>query len=200
MKLDRINHYMRWQKLPGTLRKRVNDYYEYMWTCHAELSAKGLVDELPEPLQVEIRTLIKSRLIDSQPLFLHLEPDLMLRLVDALVSFVAIPHQQIVSEGEVGTRMYFLVSGEAIVYCARPPLDPELKRQREAAQKKSPWPLLRSLSGQARRWRLGRRSSGLEENPDDTPAIRKLRDTIRRNLQELVAAPRRDSMERALRV
>ena len=120
LKLDRINHYMRWQRLPRSLRGRVNDYYEYMWTCHGAQSGKDLVDELPDPLKVEIRTLIKSRLIDSQPLFLHLDPDLMLRLVDALVAFVAIPNQEIVAEGDVGTRMYFLVSGEAIVYCKMP--------------------------------------------------------------------------------
>ena len=280
MKLDRINHYMRWQKLPNGLRKRVNEYYEYMWTCHAELSAKGLVDELPEPLQVEIRTLIKSRLIDSQPLFLHLEPTLMLRLVDALVSFVAIPHQQIVAEGEVGTRMYarpggklgfapsferttcqrgehqsircscdlrrgrgvadssprnirvaaapsprlvaaeyprrgrgvaatrprhvraakvsrrryFLVSGEAIVYCARPALDPELQAQREAELQRKRWPLLRTLSKNATRWRF-RRGSNTMEAQEDTPAIRRLRETVRRNLHNLVNQPRRESME-----
>ena len=44
--LDTINHYMRYRRVPTRLRKQVNAYFQYLWTCMRGLDDTDVMESM----------------------------------------------------------------------------------------------------------------------------------------------------------
>lgn len=103
-------------KFPPDYVRRVNDFLEYQWTSGATIDAGAIMKDLPPPLQLELRMCLNRKIIDTQPLFWELGPELMMVLITALKSTITTPNETLIREGDASDLLFFLVHGECVAY------------------------------------------------------------------------------------
>merc|ERR1712146_553243 len=74
-----------------------------------------LLRELPPTLSREISRRIYTAFLSSVPLFRGLSDELILKLCEKMNPMIALKHQQIIVEGQVGSELYLVLKGEVEV-------------------------------------------------------------------------------------
>jgi potassium voltage-gated channel Eag-related subfamily H protein 7 len=114
--MDSINQYLRFRRVPSELRLKIRNYYKYLWLTGQALHHKKLFDSLPQTLSLQLNLALKRKLIETSSLFKHCSPVSVVSIIRRLVSFVAVPEERIMKQGELGTRVYFIVRGGCSVW------------------------------------------------------------------------------------
>ena len=113
-----VNRYMRRKGLPRSLQFRVRRYLDYLW----EIKKKNKMDEksilvlLSEPLRDEIYSHIHGVVIKACKIFDTFEPNFISQLARTLINETFAPGDTIVEEGEMTSKMYFILNGKVIIY------------------------------------------------------------------------------------
>ena len=112
-KLDRVQTYMRERDIPRSIQRQVMDYYQYMWEYNKGTSTgdDDLVD-LPEGLQAQIALHLHRGLVESVPIFQGASPAFIERIIIRLKPEVHPPSHYVIREGEIGSEMYFVKTGQ----------------------------------------------------------------------------------------
>ncbi len=100
---------MRHRELPHELNTRVRNYYEYMWARRRGLKEDLFLNDLPEPLRLEILMHMTRDLRKSVPLFKYCSPMLRNILLMALRLQTYAPEDYIIREVKLGKRFFSLV-------------------------------------------------------------------------------------------
>jgi len=113
-KLDAINDYMRYKKIPEELQDEVRQYYNYMWKSGKGLEQNEAVDRLPVVLRTKMNFHMNHHSIRKVSLFEGVAGDLefMGEIVKSLRPRIGLPNSYIVKKGEYGTEMFFISRGE----------------------------------------------------------------------------------------
>ncbi|KAJ3114481.1 anaphase-promoting complex subunit Hcn1 [Phlyctochytrium bullatum] len=122
-KLDELNDYMDWKRLPPDIRDKVRHYYalKYRGKFFEEHS---LLDTLNQSLRNQIAMHNCRQLIDQVP-FLRRDIDdgrtesFIGRIAKAMVACFFVKGDVICTEGEMGMEMFFIVSGRVHVIVNR---------------------------------------------------------------------------------
>ncbi|KAJ3108758.1 Potassium/sodium hyperpolarization-activated cyclic nucleotide-gated channel 4 [Phlyctochytrium planicorne] len=118
-KLDELNDYMKWKKLPEHLKVKMRHYYNLKYRGKF-FEEHSLLDTLNESLRNEIAMYNCRDLIDQVP-FLQREVDdgrtqsFVGRIAKSMVACFYVKGDVICTEGELGMEMYFIVSGQVNV-------------------------------------------------------------------------------------
>jgi CRP-like cAMP-binding protein len=113
-KMDAINDYMQYKKIPDELQSEVRNYFMYLWKSGKGLDKNQVLDDLPSYLKNKMSTFLNSELIKKVPLFASCkeDPDFVTEVVKSLRPRICLPNSFVVRKGEIGTEMYFVSRGE----------------------------------------------------------------------------------------
>jgi voltage-gated potassium channel len=110
-KIDSIKLYLRYRGVPVNLNNRVRNYYEYRWVNHRGLEEQKILNDLPDPLRLEVMMQLTKGLLDNVPLFKHSSKNLKNVLLLALKARTYNPNSYIVRSGETAKEIFFISKG-----------------------------------------------------------------------------------------
>eukprot|EP01061_Rhynchopus_euleeides_P023271 TRINITY_DN37949_c0_g1_i1.p2 TRINITY_DN37949_c0_g1~~TRINITY_DN37949_c0_g1_i1.p2 ORF type:complete len:538 (+),score=221.78 TRINITY_DN37949_c0_g1_i1:100-1713(+) len=113
-KMDGINDYMKYKRIPQDLQNEVRNYYTYLWKSGKGLDKNKVLDDLPPYLKNKMSVILNSEIIKKVPLFQQCKDDteFINEIVKCLKPRVCLPNSFVVRKGEVGTEMFFVSRGE----------------------------------------------------------------------------------------
>lgn len=113
-KMDGINDYMKYKRIPVDLQNEVRSYYSYLWKSGKGLDKNKVLDDLPPYLKNKMNVYLNSEIIKKVSLFETCKDDqeFITEVVKCLKSRVCLPNSFVVRKGEMGTEMYFISRGE----------------------------------------------------------------------------------------
>merc|ERR1712123_511310 len=109
-KYSSVKHYMIFRKLPLELRKRISDYYENRYQGKM-FNEKQILRELNPVLREHIVNHNCRELVDSVPFFEKADPEFVSALVTLLKFEVYLFNDEIIREGTIGRKMFFISRG-----------------------------------------------------------------------------------------
>ena len=110
LKVVMLNEYMELKAFPKHLRVRIKRYYDYMWSRQRGVDEDIILNDLPNPLRMEVQNFVNGGIIRSIPFFQNVI-DLMRRLLSILRPAVFLPGDYIIHAGEFGQEMFLLERG-----------------------------------------------------------------------------------------
>ncbi len=110
-RLEDARNYMRVQRIPDPLQKRVGHYYQYLWETRKGLSNDRFMTELPQTLRLDIALYLNRNSLGKVALFKDASDVFIRAVVDKLEPQVYLPDDWIIRQGEFGNCMYFLCRG-----------------------------------------------------------------------------------------
>eukprot|EP00002_Diphylleia_rotans_P011640 TRINITY_DN2294_c0_g1_i1.p1 TRINITY_DN2294_c0_g1~~TRINITY_DN2294_c0_g1_i1.p1 ORF type:complete len:293 (-),score=40.41 TRINITY_DN2294_c0_g1_i1:447-1325(-) len=114
-RLQGVNEYMRYRKLPETTRTRVREYYERIWYLNQGLDETAIIEDLPRDLRTEVATFVHQTLLQKVPLFRDAGDAFIRALALRIKPELCLPGDFIFRQGERGAEMYFLSRGKVEV-------------------------------------------------------------------------------------
>ena len=113
-----VNSYMKKKSLPQELRFRVRRYLDYIWENKKKqkLDEKQVLNLLSEPLRDEIYSHINASVIKLCKVFDVYEAYFIAQLTRTLENETYAPGDVIFEEGELSSKMYFVVHGKIDIY------------------------------------------------------------------------------------
>ncbi|XP_003739592.1 potassium/sodium hyperpolarization-activated cyclic nucleotide-gated channel 2 [Galendromus occidentalis] len=113
-KMREVEDYMSFRRFPRDLRLRVRDYFERRYRGHV-FNEDDILESMSEPLREMVMLHNCQATIRMVPFFANTEPAFINELVTRLRFDFYQPDDVIVSEGTIGTKMFFLQSGKVTV-------------------------------------------------------------------------------------
>jgi len=110
-KLEKVSTFLAYKKIPRPLQRQVFDYFEYLWESRRGFDEQSVLDELPQPLRVNIAMQINQDMIAKVPFFSNAKLDLIREIVLNLMPVVYPPGEDIIKTGELANDMFFISSG-----------------------------------------------------------------------------------------
>jgi voltage-gated potassium channel len=117
-KLDRMNAFLSYRRVPAPLHRKINEYYEYLWETRRGYDESSVLDDLPDPLRLAVALHINRRIIEKVPIFEKAGDDLIRDIILNLQPVVFTPGDIVVRAGELGFDMYFISGGSVDVVSA----------------------------------------------------------------------------------
>lgn len=109
--LDKIENFMRSNRIPHELRSKVRTYYNFLWKNHRGYQNQSLIEGLPAKLQSELYFFINRSIIEKVSFFKGAGPDLIEDLMHELKPRIFAPGEKIFRAGEAGDALYFIQNG-----------------------------------------------------------------------------------------
>jgi len=113
-KMTEMDEYMNFCKVPIELRNRVRDYYEVRFKGKM-FNETDILNELNPLLREKIVNFNCRALIKSVEFLATADPEFVAELISQLQFEVYLPGDEIITEGEKGTHMYFISQGSVQV-------------------------------------------------------------------------------------
>ena len=113
-----VNSYMKKRTLPRELQFRVRRYLDYIWENKKKqkLDEKAVLNLLSEPLRDEIYSHINASVIKLCQVFDVYEAYFIAQLTRTLENETYAPGDVVFEEGEISSKMYFLLHGKIDIY------------------------------------------------------------------------------------
>lgn len=117
-KMDRINAFFRYRKIPESLQTRVHDYFNYVWLTQRGYDENSVLNELPTNIKTEVALYLKSELLDKVEMFHNSSDSLKREMALNMRSAIYLPNEVIINYGDIGEEMYFISRGKVSVLSA----------------------------------------------------------------------------------
>ncbi|MFH1067638.1 MAG: ion transporter [bacterium] len=114
-KLERLNAFMNYKKVPLDLRRRIMDYHAYLWESGLGYDENSLLEELPRSLRNAVYLFLNKEIIEKVPVFQKANAVILRELMTQMKLQVFTPGDYILLYGEVGKAMYFISRGKVEV-------------------------------------------------------------------------------------
>ncbi len=110
--IDGLASLMHYRTIPTQLRKRIVDFYTYMWKRRLGYDETAFLESLPENLQTEVALQLKKDAIKKISLFKNTSNEFKREIALLLKPIFLTPGDYIFKAGDYGEEMYFIVNGE----------------------------------------------------------------------------------------
>ncbi len=110
-KLDTINSFLKYKKIPHELANRIRGYYINLWEFRHGIDEKDIWDELPTALKIDVSLFLHEKLISVVPFFRNASEDLKREVVQELKPMAFMKGDLIFREGDVPHHMFFIAKG-----------------------------------------------------------------------------------------
>ncbi|XP_022670324.1 potassium/sodium hyperpolarization-activated cyclic nucleotide-gated channel 1-like isoform X3 [Varroa destructor] len=114
LQMREVEDYMSFRRFPRELRTRVRDYFERRYRGHV-FNEDDILESMSDPLRESVMLHNCHATIRMVPFFATAEPAFINELVTKLRFDFYQPEDVIVSEGTIGTKMFFLQTGKVSV-------------------------------------------------------------------------------------
>lgn len=110
--LDRVETFMRMNRIPPHLRGKIRAYYHYMWQSRKGYEDETLLEGLPGKIQSELNLHINQSMVEKVPFLQQASHELIEDLMNELEARVFVPDERIFRIDEDGDALYFVHNGE----------------------------------------------------------------------------------------
>jgi hypothetical protein len=110
--VERIENFMRSNRIPQGLRSEVRTYYHYLWKHHRGYQDQSLLSDLPAKIQADLSFFINRSIIEKVPLFRNAGSELVGDLMAELKPRIYAPGEKVFRSGDAGDSIYFIQSGQ----------------------------------------------------------------------------------------
>lgn len=110
-KMEKINTFMKYRRIPVELQNRINNYYTFLWENRKGYDESNIMDELPSSLRMKIALYLNKDIFEKIPIFKEASEDLISELVLNLKPVIFTPGDYIFRKGDIGLNMYFISRG-----------------------------------------------------------------------------------------
>mgnify|MGYP003336435340 CR=1 FL=1 len=114
-KMERLQTFMKYKKMPGTLQRRIFDYHQFLWESGLGHDHEMLLKELSPALRRSVGLFLNHHILEQVPLLKGASTAVLHRLISGLRTVVYTPGDVIIHHGETGTNMYLINRGEVEV-------------------------------------------------------------------------------------
>ena len=114
-KLRSMRTWMHEKKVPKILQGRIMQYFNQLWSARSLFDEASVLAEMPPTMAAEVSTFLYRDFLATIPLFKGLSEEILYRLCEKVVPMLALKQGVIIQEGQPGTEMYLLMSGEVEV-------------------------------------------------------------------------------------
>ena len=109
--LDTLKLYLKQRGVSRNINSKVQNYYEYRWEHHRGLEEDRLLNNLPEPLRLEVMKELTKELLEEVPMFRYSSNQLKNILILALRAETFNPGSFISRAGDKGNEILFISKG-----------------------------------------------------------------------------------------
>lgn len=110
-KTEKINTFLKYKAIPNELRKKINNYYDYLWESRRGYNEASVLKELPGPLRTQVSIHIHKEIIEKVPIFAGASESFIREIILNLKPVVFTPGDYIVRAGDIGYDMFFISKG-----------------------------------------------------------------------------------------
>lgn len=114
-KMERINAFLSYRKIPQTIQNRIRSYYSYLWESRLGYDETAVLSELPPSMKEEVALFLNREIIEKVALFKGASEEMIRDLVVQLKPCVFTPSDYVFKAGEIGQNMYFICRGKVEV-------------------------------------------------------------------------------------
>lgn len=115
-RLEQLNDYMRYKRVPLQLRQRVSAFFDYRGlSLLGVVSDSDVMNKIPASLNAQLSVALNKSLFTQVPLFRESPANLLLAIVSRLVPLIHMPGDWIIREGTEGKALYFINRGQCVV-------------------------------------------------------------------------------------
>jgi len=109
--IERLAAFMRYRNVPRPLRRRIYEYYAYLWENRMGCDEARALADLPPSLRTELSVVLKRELIEKIPFLKGADLSLVRDLSVEIRPVVFTPGEVIMRAGQIGRHLYFLSRG-----------------------------------------------------------------------------------------
>ncbi len=110
-KLDTINSFLKYKRIPNHLSNRIRAYYINLWEYRHGIDEKDIWQELPSAIKIDVSLFLHEKLISIVPFFREATEELKREVVQELKPMAFMKGDLIFREGDVPHNMYFIAKG-----------------------------------------------------------------------------------------
>lgn len=114
-RMEQVAHYMNQRDVPQQLQRRIVQYYEFLYSCAQGSQMLSAMNDLHPNLKTEMTISMNQRLLSKVRLFEGVSQACMAALVSRIQGRIYLPAEFIVTEGEMGKEIFFILRGEVQV-------------------------------------------------------------------------------------
>lgn len=111
-KIQKINTFMKYKKIPPVMQKAILDYYDYIWKNRKGYDENQILRELPPSLRMKVSIYLNSDLVRKVPILQNASDDLISKIILNLVPVVYMKGDFIFKKGDTGHHLYFISKGQ----------------------------------------------------------------------------------------
>lgn len=97
----RLNQYMAYVKFSKELTRKINRFYDYLWSRQRGVDEQHILDDLPRALKMAVQDSINGTIIREVPFFFDISLEFLRHLLAVLKPSVFLPGDIIITAGEV---------------------------------------------------------------------------------------------------
>jgi hypothetical protein len=116
---EKVRSFMKSQKIPHPLQRRIGDYYAYYWERQLGYDESVILSDLPQSLRTEVSIFLRRDIIQKAPIFCKTDTAFIQDLAQQLRSELFTPGDEVFRIGEEGDKMYFVSHGRLEVINAQ---------------------------------------------------------------------------------
>ncbi|MBU0935762.1 MAG: ion transporter [Spirochaetes bacterium] len=114
-KLEKINAFFKYRAIPAEIKRKIDNYYAYLWETRRGYNEMAILDDLPNALKESVALCLNKEIIEKVPLFNSAEPPLIRDIIINLKPAVFTPGDYVVRAGEYGDEVFFISRGSVDV-------------------------------------------------------------------------------------
>lgn len=115
-RLEQLNEYMRYKRVPVRLQERVNSFFDYRSLSLLGVVSDGdVMSKMPLSLNAQLSIALNQSLFSQVPLFRDCSANLLLAMVSRLVPLIHMPGDLIIRQGTEGKALHFINRGQCLV-------------------------------------------------------------------------------------
>lgn len=111
-KIQKINTFMKYKKIPQEMQKDILNYYDYIWKNRKGYDENKILQELPPSLRLKVSIYLNSDLVRKVPILKNASDDLISKIILNLVPVVYMKDDFIFKKGDTGHHLYFISKGQ----------------------------------------------------------------------------------------
>lgn len=115
-KIDRMNTFLNYKKVPKELRENIYAYYKFLWENRRGFDENLIMEELPLSLRLRVALFLNKETFAKVSLFKDASEEIVSDIVLQLKPEIYTPGDYIFREGDIGDKMYFISYGSVEIY------------------------------------------------------------------------------------
>jgi len=111
IRLQHIDRYMRYKRLPSSIRQRIVQFYRFQYTSLNRIDENEVLVGLPRALRVQMQLIMHKQIFTQLPLFWLCSEEEILLITQRLRPCVIMPGEMLIKQDRLAVGLFLLMKG-----------------------------------------------------------------------------------------